>query len=277
MMTSNDARDPLLTLNNQFNYYLLNPLLLALGDTNEANPYIENQLNTLYFDHLIPPSPLTLLNSISFLSLNIRSLIANHQYLNPIISNLINIGSNIKAIALQETWNVPYPQLVHIDGFNFISKSRKNGRGGGVGFYLCDKLKYKVVKDLSTFIDNEFESLTVEIQINRKRILLSNYYKPPQVNNDNFLLHLNQHLGSLFQHNINTYVFFDTNINLLKLPNSNLAKEYLEVVHSNGVLQLISKATRILNNTYSLIIYLLIISNQNLGLALYCWILVIIL
>jgi hypothetical protein len=89
-------------------------------------------------------------------------------------------GSNIKAIALQETWNVPYPELVHIDGFNFISKSRKNGRGGGVGFYLRDNLKYRVVKDLSTFIDNEFESLTVEIQINRKRILLSNYYTPPK-------------------------------------------------------------------------------------------------
>jgi hypothetical protein len=185
-MTGNNAGDPLLSLNSNISYDLLNPLLLALGDNNETNPYIENQLNTLYFDQQIPPTPLTLPNSISFMSLNIRSLIANHQYLNPIISSFINKGSNIKAIALQKTWNVQYPELVHIEGFNFISKSRKNGRGGGVGFYLCENLKYKVVNDLSTFIDNEFESLTVEIQINRKRILLSNYYKPPQASNDSF-------------------------------------------------------------------------------------------
>jgi hypothetical protein len=129
--------------------------------------------------------------------------------------------------------------------------------GGGVGFYICDNLKYKVINELSTFIDNEFESLTVEIMFNRKKIILSNYYRPPQANNDSFLLNLNRHLGSLYHHNVNTYVFSDTNINLLKLPNSNLAKEYLDVVHSNGFLQLISKATRIHNNAYSLIDHIL--------------------
>jgi hypothetical protein len=38
-------------------------------------------------------------------------------------------NTNVKAIALQEIWTVPYPELVHIDGFTFISKTRKSGRG----------------------------------------------------------------------------------------------------------------------------------------------------
>ncbi len=106
--------------------------------------------------------------------------------------------------------------------------------GGGVGFYLRETLKYKVINELSTFIENEFESITIEIIINRKKILLSNYYKPPQVPSDSFLANLNNHLNNLVQRNIDTYVFSDTNINLLKLPNHNPAKDYLEIVPSSG-------------------------------------------
>jgi hypothetical protein len=97
----------------------------------------------------------------------------------------------------------------------------------------------------------------VELTINRKKILLSSYYRPPSVNNDNFLNNLNNFLSNLHRRNITTYVFSDTNINLLKLPNNNIAAEYLETVHSNGFLQLISKATRIVENSYSLIDHIL--------------------
>jgi hypothetical protein len=103
---------------------------------------------------------------------------SNHTHLNSIISDLMKNSSNINVIALQETWAVPYPEIIHINGFNFVNKSRKNGRGGGVGFYIRESLKYKIINELSTFIDNEFESITIEILINRKKILLSNYYKP---------------------------------------------------------------------------------------------------
>jgi hypothetical protein len=40
-------------------------------------------------------------------------------------------SSNINVIALQETWAVPYPETIHINGFKFVNKSRKNGRVGG--------------------------------------------------------------------------------------------------------------------------------------------------
>jgi hypothetical protein len=66
--------------------------------------------------------------------------------------------------------------------------------GGGVGFYLRETLKYNLINELSTFIDNEFESITIETTINRKRILLSNYYKPPQVQNDSFLANFSPYL-----------------------------------------------------------------------------------
>jgi hypothetical protein len=131
-MTCNDVRDLLPTLNKHNNYDILNPLLLAFGDSNDTNPYIENKLNTLYYDQYLPRTPLISPNNISFFSLNIRSLMSNNLHLNPIISNFRTIGSNVKAIALQEIWSVPYPELIHIDGFTFICKTRKNGRGGAL-------------------------------------------------------------------------------------------------------------------------------------------------
>jgi hypothetical protein len=71
------------------------------------------------------------------------------------------------------------------------------------------------------------------------------------------LINLNQYLNNLSLLSANTFVFYDTNINLLKLTNNNFAVEYLETVHSSGFLQLISKATRIMGNSYSLIDHIL--------------------
>ncbi len=79
----------------------------------------------------------------------------------------------------------------------------------------------------------------------------------PRLKYENFLINLNQVLNSLSLRNTSTFVFSDTNINLLKLTNNIPATEYLETVHSNGFLQLICKATRIAGNSYSLIDHVL--------------------
>ena len=62
--------------------------------------------------------------------------------------------------------------------------------------------------------------------------------------------------------NSQTYVFLDSNINLLSLDRNQSAVEYLNTVHSNSFIQLIDKATRIAGNasnihTYSLIDHIL--------------------
>ncbi len=64
---------------------------------------------------------------------------------------MINEGSNIQAIALQEVWAVPYPDLVPIHDFTLVTKLRKNGRGG-VGFYIRNQLSYKIIDNLSPLI-----------------------------------------------------------------------------------------------------------------------------
>ena len=53
--------------------------------------------------------------------------------------------------------------------------------------------------------------------------------------------------------NTNYLLFLDSNFNLLNIKHNNHEKTYLETLHNNGFLQLIKKATRIANNSFSLI------------------------
>ena len=71
-------------------------------------------------------------------------------------------------------------------------------------------------------------------------------------------MNFDSHLNKLNKTDSPYLIFLDSNINLLKLANSNLAQSYLNIIHLNGFLQLTRKATRIQNNSYSLIDHILV-------------------
>jgi len=47
-------------------------------------------------------------------------------------------------------------------------------RGGGVGFYIRDGLHFEKINNLSTFVEKTFECLSVEVQYDKKKVILSN-------------------------------------------------------------------------------------------------------
>ncbi len=256
---------PLDSLNNNLCLDLNNVINLALGDDNEANPYIDFKLSTNYHDEISFINNFSGPNNKIMLSLNIRSLMCNHDRLLALVEKLTSKGVNIIAIAIQETWAVPYPDLVQIPNYNFFMKSRSKGRGGGVGFYTLNSYRCKIIEELSPFTDKEFESITVELSQNNKKLLLCNIYRSPTqlhcqsntVQIENFITKFDELLQSLYQCNSNVFAFLDANINLLKVANSKHASDYIGTIHSNGFLQLISKATRISGDSYSLIDHIL--------------------
>ena len=130
----------------------------------------------------------------------------------------------------------------------------------------------KVNDELSVFVENEFECLTIELIINRKKLLLSNIYRSPTLSNnlslaehtDSFINHFDTHLHNLSFLNYDTYVLTDSNINLLKLNHSQTIALYLETIYSNGFLQKVGKATRISGQSYSLIDHILTKTQNNM-------------
>jgi len=86
-------------------------------------------------------------------------------------------GIIIDAIAIQETWDIKYPELLSINGFNpVIFKRRRGMRGGGVGFYVRNGIQAKIIDELSPFENKIIESLTIQLSYPNKKSLLLKCY-----------------------------------------------------------------------------------------------------
>lgn len=106
--------------------------------------------------------------------LNVRGLWANFAE----ISNILINNRKIDIFSLTEIHTGDEPEdMFAINGYTFIHKSRKFGKGGGVAFYVADHVIYKRRHDLEI---NEIEGIWLEIcPKNAKSYLLSVIYRPP--------------------------------------------------------------------------------------------------
>jgi hypothetical protein len=68
-------------------------------------------------------------------------------------------------------------------------------------------------------------------------------------------------LYNMSNYSNNVFVFSDSNINLLQLNENAFIAQYLETIYSNGFNQIIGKATRITQNSFTLIDHILTKSN----------------
>ena len=186
------------------------------------------------------------------------------ESLTDLLAEFKSNNCEISILALQETWFIPHPELVNIPGYSFIHTHRKVNRGGGVGFLVKNSLTFQKIEKLSKFIPKSFECLTLEVTVNGKKLLVSSIYRspssPPHLSisehQNLFLQNLDTHLNSLSSMGYDSYVLLDANINLL-LPANNFSENYMDSVHTNGYVQCIQKATRIQNQSRSLIDHIL--------------------
>jgi hypothetical protein len=163
------------------------------------------------------------------------------------------------------TWRITHPSTLNINNYTLIHKDRSPGQGGGVGFYVRTGLNYNIVDDLSTFIPKTFESLTIETVIHGKKMFFSSVYRSPTAppgtfpaqHLTNFIMCMDTLLSSLSSLGHSSYICLDANINQLNLSNHHPSYEYFSMVVNNGFTQCISKATRIVNKSYSLIDHIL--------------------
>jgi hypothetical protein len=173
----------------------------------------------------------------------------------------------VDVIAIQEIWDLRYPDLVPLDGFNpIIFKKRRDMRGGGVGFYVRNGLKAELIETLSPFENKIIEAITIQLSYPSidKKVLLSCIYRSngpvagitASQQLDNFMEKFSLLLSDLNATNKTSYVFLDANINLLNLHNPDVSN-YMNCILEKGFLQVITKATRIHNDSKSLIDHVL--------------------
>ena len=140
-------------------------------------------------------------------------------------------------------------------------KKRSKFWGGRVGFYIKEGISHKILENLSFFIEKVFECLTIELTINSKKIIICNIYRSPSPlanqtpteHLDSFFLNFENLMSELSALNQESFIFMDSNINLLNVNQNNSSTHFIESSMQHGFIQTIAKATRIFNNNTSLI------------------------
>jgi hypothetical protein len=137
---------------------------------------------------------------------------------------------------------VRQPEILSIPGFQtFIYKAQTNMGGGGVGFYVRG-LTFKIVENLSPFEQKIFEAVTIQVSYPNKTMLLTSAYRSngPLPNltatqqMERFHLSFGELLSKLNSSLLTSYVFIDSNIDLLNMYSED-ASQFINNVLSNVI------------------------------------------
>ena len=189
---------------------------------------------------------------LNIMHLNCRSIKKNFDSLKTLLSSF---SRKLTAIAISETWLSPATEDIYqLNGYSFVSNSKDNRCGGGVGIYLDNNLTFKIRNDLS-IMDNIIECIFVEIVQAKSNYLIGCVYRPPGTDIPLFNASL-----SIIMDKINmkrrpllTFMTGDFNIDLLKSSTHTFTNDFLNIMNSYSFLPTIKSPTRITESLATLI------------------------
>jgi len=208
-------------------------------------------------------------SGLNVLSLNIQSLSSKFEELKILLNRIKKSGGNVSVLVLQEIWDVSLPNLFLIKDFELFTNTRETSKGGGVAIYCKKDLNPKLIPGLVRQNTFTFESIAIEIQLENVSVLIGSYYRSNKffsINNSSnhfepFFNELLSFLEICNNRNCKSYIFSDTNIDLLK-QNNDVVSEYTMHILSSGFFPLNFAASRFVNKqSFALLDH--IITNDN--------------
>ena len=196
---------------------------------------------------------------IILFSLNCQSINSKFDELVACIDKFNCKGIRPSVLACQELWansNANF-DVYNIEGYNWHVNLRKTQRGGGVG--LLVQKHYKVVRmfDNISFKERICESICLKCSFNGFKFLVLNTYRPPNQSSaelDEFFEIYLELLDRIMSLNLPFFIVGDINLDLFRInENNSPSMRLLESLNFNGILNTITKATRITKNTSTLI------------------------
>ena len=102
-----------------------------------------------------------------------RGLFTNKIHVSTMLKDAPKIG--ILALSETHTNEEHATSVFNIQGFSFVSRPRRNGKGGGIAMYLSDKISWERRSDLEV---DKIECLWIEIipTIGKHLLLLVLFY-----------------------------------------------------------------------------------------------------
>ena len=143
--------------------------------------------------------------------------------------------------------------LAHFDSYIPFHNLRENKRGGGVSVYVTKDLNATVLSHF-TLSNCHIETLFLEIEVSGAKLICGTIYRPPNGDNNIFLSSLQGLVESIDRRNYKEIVITgDFNYDLLKYDVDQPVQMFLNSLHSYALYPLISKPTRVTENSNSLI------------------------
>jgi hypothetical protein len=219
---------------------------------------VDESLNASYED--ISESVANILKEhprhLSLMHLNTQSMVSSFNEFQVFLSQYpMDV---MIVITMSETWlkeNHALLEYVSLSGYGAVFRNRDNIRGGGVGAYISNSIKYKRRKDIENLQPN-MEQLWFEVPGRNKhsKALIGVIYRSERIQSSSDWL---DSFESLLGHLTVSWdglllVTGDINIDLLK-PNDPLSKMYQSILEIFGLTQHVTKPTRVTQNSKTLI------------------------
>ena len=245
-------------------------------NVNLNEPLIEDPLfsnfksNCLYYDENSFIQKFSNSKYSLILNMNIQYLSSKFQSLKSMVLNFLQQNIEIDLISFQEISQVENVDCLSLPGYQpLVFKSRSNSKGGGVGFYVKEGIKFSRIDEFSIFHERVFESVCIEVEFSNRKILFISIYRPP----GNHPTLSNSEISAAFFESLNImfdlikdkhcYILTDSNFDLLQVEKSPECSNYLDLCISNGFMNLITKATRFTSHSNTLIDQILCNINLN--------------
>ena len=209
-------------------------------------------------------------NDLKIFHLNIRSLPRNGDAL---IAYLYFLKQKFDIICLTETWLNDNRFIENIfPEYNQFHSMRPADQppGGGVAVLVDRRLQSEELSDI-TCNNNFIECIFVKIKINYEEIVVASCYRKPDPSQAQlFISAICEKITTIGQ-NINKVIAGDFNFNLLQLENDLNASSFLDSMLSLGLIHTISRPTRDVNNSLSLLDNIFISNSIAFNSGLFCW------
>ena len=191
--------------------------------------------------------------AISMFHCNIRSL---QKKLALLEDFLYSLDKRPEILAITET-RLNVNSVCNVDLLNYeLYHTDSPTSAGGAAIYITKTLKSIPRPDIE-FNMQLVESCWVEISpCNGKApLLIGSIYRHSGANIEEFTKQLDD-LIKILQNRYQLYILGDMNIDFLKYNHHAQTEEYLDMLHSNNILPIITKPTRITNYTVTLIAHI---------------------
>ena len=191
---------------------------------------------------------------LAVMHINIQSLPAKVDELKILLENLANKGHPIDIVLVCETFlTTEKVNLCQIDNYTLLETHRKNQRGGGVALYINKRIKFEERMDLQVFDEGQIESHFIEIELNKKHVIVGELYRPPATDLSKFFEQYTAILEKINFENKTLILGTDQNIDYLKIHEHVKTADFLDLNLSSGMLPMITRPTRITYKSATLI------------------------